>query len=162
MKVPSLLFICAALGGCASSNMVPVDIVSEPSGAQIDVNGVTVGATPVRVQLACTKRWVGVINAPDGWAYDNAVYEVKAIPMAGAGTVQSKRINSCEIKSPPGRMRFDLAIENYAPTQRVEVSTKTTSSGLDQALRSLKSLRDQGLLTEKEYRDKVDIAIGGR
>lgn len=162
MRFSGLLFGYAFLVGCASSNMVPVDIESAPPGAQIDVNGVTLGSTPIRVQLACSKRWVGVMNAPDGWAYDNAIYEVKAIPMAGEGVVQSKRINSCEIKSPPGRMRFDLAIEKFAPTQRVEVTTNTGSGDLDSTLRSLKSLRDQGLLTEEEYRMKVDKVIGGQ
>lgn len=163
MKFLGLMVIGVLLTGCASSDMIPVDIESTPPGAQIDVNGASFGPTPVRVQLACSKRWVGVANAPGGWAYDRAVYEVTANPAQDIpGMTQTKSINACEIKSPPAHMRFDMAIEKVAPRQRVDMTVSSPTGGLDATLKSLKSLRDQGLLSDQEYRSKIDQAIGGK
>lgn len=154
--------------GCASARMVPFNVVSTPPGAQVDVNGVTLGVTPTHIRLQCSKRWVGLAVAPGGWAYDNAIYEVTVYPSKGnPGLSQTKRVNACQLKSPPGNLFFDLSLDSVTPRQRIDVNLDTThaptsgDSSLQETLRSLKRLRDQGILTEGEYRGKVDKALGG-
>ncbi|MCP5059767.1 MAG: PEGA domain-containing protein [bacterium] len=91
--------------------MVPFLVQSSPSGGQVDVNGVDLGRTPVHIQLQCSKRWVGVAVAPGGWAYDQAFYQVTVYPPRGhSGTTQTKRVNACQVKTPPGKLSFDLQL----------------------------------------------------
>lgn len=54
MRVPALLLFCLASSGCgllASGTTTIVPIRSEPSGAEVWVDGVRVGETPLRVAL---------------------------------------------------------------------------------------------------------------
>lgn len=169
MTRASIAFILAASTlGCATANMVPFSVDSVPPGAQVDVNGVTLGHTPTEIQLQCSKRWVGVAVAPGGWAYDNAVYEVTVYPSKERpGLSQTKRVNACQVKNPPGHLSFDLELESVTPRQRIDVDLDVTPDPsardplLEENLRSLKQLRDQGLLTEDEYREKLDKALEG-
>ncbi|MFQ5472300.1 MAG: PEGA domain-containing protein [Phycisphaerae bacterium] len=90
--------------------MVPFNVVSNPPGSQVDVNGVTLGVTPTRIELQCSRRWVGVAVAPGGRAYDNAMYEVTVYPpKENPGLSQTKRVNACQLKNPPGNLSFDLS-----------------------------------------------------
>lgn len=156
--------IAANLVGCATTNMIPFKVDSVPPGAQVDVNGITLGNTPVEIELQCSKRWVGVAVAPGGWSYDNAIYTVTVYP-AGTlhGLSQTKRINACQVKNPPGHLSFDLELETVTPLQRMDLNinpnTSKQSSSVEENLRILKKLRDQGILTEDEYREKVDKAL---
>lgn len=144
--------------------MVPFKVDSTPSGAQVDVNGITFGHTPLEIQLQCSKHWVGVAVAPGGWSYDDAVYDVTVYPAGDLrGLSQTKRINACQVKSPPGRLSFDLGLDSVTPLQRIDLNispdTSGQSSSVEENLRILKRLRDQGILTEDEYRQKVDTAL---
>ena len=48
------------LVGCASSKSINFRVTSEPSNAQVDVNGMDVGNTPTEISLSCAQRWVGL------------------------------------------------------------------------------------------------------
>lgn len=156
------LFTAALMSGCATATMVPYQVDSTPPGAKIEVNGTSMGAAPAIIQLQCSKRWVGLAVAPGGWAYDNAVYDVSAYPTKeNPGLSQTKRVNPCQLKEPPGHLHFDLTLDTVSPRQRIDIninkSDKDTS--LDDMIRTLKRLRDQGLLSEQEYQQKVDKAV---
>lgn len=160
------IILSANIVGCATANMVPFKVDSVPPGAQVDVNGVTLGHTPTEIQLQCSKRWVGVAVAPGGWAYDNAVYDVTVYPAKKLpGLSQTKRVNACQVKDPPGYLSFDLDLDSVAPRQRIDLEinsdVSTPNPSVEENLRSLKRLRDQGILTEDEYREKVDKALEG-
>ncbi|MEK6698212.1 MAG: SHOCT domain-containing protein [Nitrospirota bacterium] len=161
-KLALLSLVIWFLSGCASATMVPFTVDSTPQGGQIDVNGVTLGTTPMEIQLQCSKRWVGVAVAPGGWAYDNAIYDVTVYPSRNnPGVSQTKRVNACQVKNPPGHLFFDLALDPVSPRQRIDldVNRKPNGSSLEETLLSLKRLRDQGFLTEQEYHEKVDKAL---
>lgn len=159
------LLMVSALSGCATGTLVPYQIDSTPPGAKIEVDGVSFGATPTRIELQCNKRWVGLAYAPDGWAYDGSGYQVTAFPTkASPGVAQTKRINACQIKTPPGRLHFDLGLDAQTPRQRVDINFNQSGQAdkpgtLDETIRALKRLRDQKLLSESEYQQKVDKAV---
>ena len=52
----SIAILSVLLSGCAGSNMVTYKVLSAPSNAQVDVNGVSMGKTPTEIKIACTKR----------------------------------------------------------------------------------------------------------
>jgi hypothetical protein len=103
--------------------MVPVKVTSTPRGAQVDVNGVSMGTTPVQVSLSCSKRWVGILNAPGGWAYDGSAFEIAVYPSSQEpGHSQTKRINPCQWAGPgTPEVKFDLGLESVWPTQKIEI-----------------------------------------
>lgn len=154
---------------CATGNTIRFNVDSTPHGAQVDVKGVSQGVTPLQVGLQCKKRWVGVANAPDGWEYDRAVYEVTAFPpREQGGTSQTKRVNACEVLHGVGHLVFDLGLQPIAPRQQIDLNVSGPAnpppaspgaSSLETTLGNLKQLRDQGLLSDDEYRTKVDQAI---
>jgi hypothetical protein len=120
-----LLVVAAAatLFGCTSTSMVPVRVTSTPPGAQVDVDGVSMGSTPVQVSLSCSRRWVGVLNAPDGWAYDASTFEITIYPSSQRpGYSQTKRINPCQWAGPGSpEVKFDVGLESVSPTQKIEI-----------------------------------------
>lgn len=122
---PKLLLFAAGvcLFGCADTKMVPVTVTSTPPGAQVDVNGVSMGTTPVQVSLSCSRRWVGVMNAPGGWAHDGSAFEITVYPSAqNPGYSQTKRISPCQWAGPGDpEVKFDLGLESVSPTQKVEI-----------------------------------------
>jgi hypothetical protein len=120
------LFIVATtmiVFGCASQAMIPVAVISTPPGAQVDVNGISMGTPPAQLSLSCPKRWVGVANAPDGWAYDGSIFEITVYPSSGnPGYSQTKRINPCQwAGSGALEVKFDLGLERVAPTQKLQL-----------------------------------------
>jgi hypothetical protein len=140
--------------------MMKFKVVSEPSGAQVDVNGISIGKTPTEMTLECSRWWVGIANSPDGWAYENTTYEVTAYPSsANPGYSQTKRINPCLWKGDqPAVLNFYLGLKKVEPTQKLEVELKNTTSQPDsqkEAIQNLKKLREQGILSEAEYKEKV-------
>jgi hypothetical protein len=122
---PKLLLVAvgACLFGCAGTKMVPVTVTSAPPGAQVDVNGVSMSTTPVQVSLSCSRRWVGVLNAPGGWVYDGSAFEITVYPSAqNPGYSQSKRISPCQWAGPGNpEVKFDLGLEGVSPTEKVEI-----------------------------------------
>ena len=161
-----MMFVTLAMTGCASSNMVTYKVNSTPPNAQVDVNGTSLGKTPTEIHLQCSKRWVGVINAPGGWAYDNSVYEVTVYPSSqNSGFSQTKRVNPCQWqgKTTP-ELNFDLGLRQINPTTPVDLNiTNNTpqpknqppAQSLEDTLANLRKLRDEGILSESEYKDKV-------
>jgi hypothetical protein len=121
-KLP-LLAAGACVFGCAGTTTVPVTVTSTPPGAQVDVNGISVGTTPVQVSLSCSRRWVGVANAPGGWAYDGSVFEITAYPSAqNPGYSQTKHISPCQwAGAGNAEVKFDLGLESVTPTHKVEI-----------------------------------------
>jgi len=124
MKLLFLLILSSFLMGCASSKMVIVDVNSEPQGAQVDVNGITIGKTPTRIELQCVKTWVGLMYSPDGWSYSNSTYELTVYPSASnPGQSQTKRINPCQWKSEePATMTFDIGLKRVTPTHKFDIN----------------------------------------
>ena len=164
-RVGVAIFVAWLTLGCATATIIPFNVASTPPGAQVDVNGVTLGVTPTEIGLQCSKRWVGLAVAPGGWAYDDS-YEVTVYPSKEKpGFSQTKRVNACQVKDPPGHLSFDLGLESVTPRQRIDVDLDVTGdpsakdARLEETLRSLKRLRDDGILTEEEYRGKVDKAL---
>lgn len=158
-----LCFAVAMLSGCAGTKKIDYTITSDPPNAQVDVNGVRMGETPVGVWLSCSRRWVGVMNAPGGWAHTSGTYEVTAYPPRGyRGYSQTKRIDPCQsIKQKKATLNFDLNLEAVAPRQKYEIINRnvgTSENGgrsHNDTINSLKYLREQGLITEEEYKEKV-------
>jgi hypothetical protein len=119
-----LLFVGGVcLSGCTETKMVPVTVTSTPPGAQVDVNRVSMGTTPVQVSLSCSRRWAGLMNAPGGWAHDGSTFEITVYPSAqNPRYSQTKRISPCQWAGPgDAEVRFDLGLESVTPTQKVEV-----------------------------------------
>lgn len=162
MKNMAVLGSLLALSGCATGRMIPFHVDSTPPGAQVDVNGMSMGITPTEIKLKCSKRWVGLAVAPGGWEYDNTLYEVAAYPSRdNPGVSQAKRVNPCQIENPPGRLHFDLGLDPVSPRQRVDLNLTQNEKvpSLEDTIRALKRLKEQGLLTESEYQQKVNKAV---
>lgn len=159
VKTLVLIIICFAVVGCASSTKVTYDISSEPPQAPVDVNGVNMGKTPTTTTLECSKKWVGVINSPDGWANASGKYEIKAYPPKGfRGQSQTKNIDPCQWKGEGNpSIQFDLGLEKVTPTQKIEITTTNDNdnSNIQKSIEALKTLRKNGVLTEEEYKSKV-------
>ena len=156
-KIISIMIVSVAITGCATSNKIQYSVASEPSNAQVDVNGVEMGSTPTEITLGCSKQWVGVMNAPGGWANASGAYEVKVYPPKGFnGQSQTKIVDPCQWagEGTPA-LKFDLGLESVAPTQKIEIIHNSNPSKYDEAIRSLCLLRDQGVITEKEYQQKI-------
>ena len=146
---------------------VNYEVTSFPPDAQIDVNGVRMGETPVDVSLNCFRKWVGVANAPGGWTPTSGTYEVTAYPPHGyRGYTQTKHIDPCQsIDQKNATIRFDLHLEAVSPKQKFEIINKDISDTIspdqnrNNIIKSLKYLRDQGLLTKEEYEEKILITF---
>jgi hypothetical protein len=137
--ITTLLF----LSGC-STNKVVFSVQSSPSNAQIDVNGKEKGVTPTKISLECSKEWVGIMVTPTGWLRTSDLYEIKVHPPLGHhGQSQSQFIDPCKWSG------------KYQPTLNYEFSIITSKDNLTESIRSLKILRDQNILTEKEYKQKL-------
>ncbi len=160
-KVKYLILIIFALAtvGCATSTKVNYNIISEPPHAPVDVNGVNMGTTPTKATLECSKKWVGVMNSPDGWVNASGKYEVKAYPPKGFnGQSQTKNIDPCQWKGEGDpSIQFDLGLEKVTPTQKIEITTKNGNGGtsVQKQLEALKTLRNSGVMTEEEYKARV-------
>lgn len=117
MRIAMLTFVM--LAGCATMPQGgPVEIISDPPGAAISVNGAYVGDAPISVSLPTRCVWVGLLNAPGGSQCE--LVRVQAEPRSGMpGKLYSRMamVNPQETK----KIRFNLNLEPVAPTQTVEV-----------------------------------------
>ena len=152
-----LLFLLGT--GCATATKVSYRVTSQPPQAPIDVNGVNMGETPTEITIQCSKKWVGLMNSPDGWANSSGKYEVKAYPPKGfAGQAQSKQVDPCQWQGGENpNITFDLNLESVSPKQKIEIITNDpkVKGDIERAIEALKTLRDQGLISEEEYKAKV-------
>jgi hypothetical protein len=120
-RVATAVALAACVAGCASREMVSFRVESDPSGAPVEVDGVSMGTTPTTIQLGASKRWVGVVNSPDGWEYDRATYAVTVFPPRGfSGVSQTKRISPATTPQ-GGRLLFDLHLDPVTPRQRIQI-----------------------------------------
>ncbi len=158
VKILVLIFVSITIVGCATSTKVTYEISSEPLQAPVDVDGVNMGITPTTATLECSKKWVGVMNSPDGWANASGKYEIKAYPPIGfSGQSQSKNIDPCQWNGEGNpSIQFDLGLEKVAPTQKIEITTNNNNnSNTQKSIEALRTLRDSGVLTDEEYKAKV-------
>lgn len=157
MKLTLLVFSVFIFVGCATKTSVTYSVYSDPSPAPLDVNGVSMGETPTTVSLECAKKWVGLAMAPGGWANASGSYEVKVFPPKGStGLSQSKLVDPCQWAGQGNpELRFDLNLQAVAPTQKLEITSPSNSGSLEQAIEALKTLKNSGLLTEEEYKQKL-------
>lgn len=157
IKNCSLLAVFALLAGCASSNNLKYDIISDPPNAPVEVNGVSMGETPTSVELGCSKKWVGLVNAPGGWANTSGPYEIKAYPPRGfSGQSQTRRVDPCQWSGEGvPRISFDLNLESVEPKQRLEIINDQSGGDLEEIIQSLRNLRDSGVISDEEYQQKV-------
>ena len=159
MKFSTIMLVCFLIVGCASATKVTYKITSEPQGAPVDVNDVSMGTTPTKATLQCTKQWVGLMNSPDGWAKASNKYEIKAYPPKGMnGQSQTKHIDPCQWKgNDEPAIQFDLRLEKVTPTQKLDITTtiNRNDSDMEESIKALKLLRNSGVITEEEYKAKV-------
>jgi len=153
----------ACLSACAISTPVPYQVNSTPPGAQIYVNGVSMGIAPIQIELACDKRWVCPAEASCRWEFNDYVYEVTAHPTEdNHGLPQTKRVNNvCQQKALAGQIDFDLGPDTVAQRQPIDVNVtqndKTTS--LDDTSGTVESSREQGVLSKHEHEQKVGKTV---
>jgi hypothetical protein len=105
-----LFWLCsvAFLSACAFSTRVPYQVNSNPPGAQIYVNGVSMGIAPTQIELRCDERWFCPADDPPcRWKDSDYVYEITAVK-DNTGFSQTKHVNPCQIKA-PGQIDFDIA-----------------------------------------------------
>lgn len=123
MKKLTLIIISIVIAGCASTSSITYDITSQPPSAPVDVNGVSMGVTPTKAVLKCSKKWVGLAYSPDGWANASGKYEITAYPPTGfSGQSQSKNVDPCQWEGTNNPLvQFDLGLEKVAPIQRIEI-----------------------------------------
>lgn len=162
MKSILCLLCIAFLSGCTTVSIVPYEIESNPPGAHIDVNGNSMGVTPTKINLLCKKQWVGLAVAPEGWAYEHKMTEIVAyLSEDNPGASQTKRVNPCQLTTPPGRIFFDLRLDPVSPRQKIDVNVNQNdrATTVDDTIRILKRLREQGLLSDQEYQQKVDKVV---
>jgi hypothetical protein len=156
----SISFMIGVLSGCAP--MVTYRVLSTPSNAQVDVNGVSMGRTPTEINLECNKHRVPYV----GWVY-GAPFTVTVYPAAAIGGKysQTKLINPCDWKGKnTPTLEFDLGLQNMAPAQPININTESqpsatpppsTASNQQEILENLKKLHAQGVLSDAEYKEKV-------
>ena len=98
-------------------------------------------------------------SSPGGWANATGKYEVRAYPQRGIkGQSQTKNVDPCQWKGKQNpTIQFDLGLEKVAPTQKIDITTtiKGNDSNIQKSIKALKTLRDSGVISEKEYRAKV-------
>ncbi len=122
----------ACLSACATSLMVPYQVNSNPPGAQIYVNRVLMGITPIQLNLQCDRYWMCPAKGPCHWEFhEHDVDEVTAYPADDKLPCQTKSINVCQSKAQPGHIDFDFRPDAIATQQRTDVNVnqddKTTS-----------------------------------
>lgn len=159
MRYGWLLLVLLLNLGCATKNGVTYKVVSDPPDAQVDVNGVTAGRTPAEITLECARQWVGLANAPGGLANISGTYEIAVFPPKNhKGQSQTKKVDPCQwVGDGPPTLAFDLGLRSVSPAQQIEIITndQKNEDGYGQAIKSLKVLREQGLISEAEYREKI-------
>lgn len=132
MRISTVLLVTVC--GCASQRWTSYDVTSDPVGCGVEVNGQALGTTPCQIKLAYSTRWVGVLNAPGGFARGQEEYEVVCMPPVAGGNnylPQSKRIIPSQSMDGHGVLHFRLtgvAIYNQPATPPAG-ATNVVSSG---------------------------------
>ncbi len=109
------------ISGCATSGQTRmVEILTDPPGAAVSVNGYYVGDAPVKTKLPKRCFWVGFFNSASGRECEPV--EIHAEPKSH----MEKGLVTRTLRVSPNRMATDrimlnLALEPIAPTQALEI-----------------------------------------
>ena len=173
-RITTGLLLCAIIAsGCATtpaSNKIAFRVTSDPPGCPIEVNGIASGVTPTTIYLGSSKYWVGLLMSPNGWAYGNQQYQVTCLPPPDSKEplVSQTKVISPGMTPQGARIAFNLRLRPVHPTQPIEINKQEKSeiiirdervdppqsSTAADRLRELKKLRDDGLITEEEFKQK--------
>lgn len=103
--------------------MVPYQVTSDPTGAQVDINGTTAGNTPLTIELQCSKTFVGYGNSPTGYVNATGTYTIVVYPAKGMkGYSQTKRVDPCQYAGDYGKINFNLELDPVLPKERIEIN----------------------------------------
>lgn len=108
-----IIIFCLFYIGCASRNMVTFKVDSEPKGCQVEVDGITYGATPTNIDLEFPRTWVGYFRSSDGWEYNEKKYTILCYPSGsetGKQYVQTKYIKTGQ-KIEAGNIFFNMKLK---------------------------------------------------
>ncbi|MEJ2695598.1 MAG: hypothetical protein P8013_03025 [Candidatus Sulfobium sp.] len=145
-----LFWLCsvACLSACAFSTRVPYQVSSATPGAQIYVNGISMGIAPIQIELRCDKVWRCPAGGSCSWELSDYVYEVAAQSSEdNSGLPQTKRVDPCQLKEGPGQIHFDVGSDAVASRPiDVNVNQNDKAISLDDTTRMLENSEDQGVL----------------
>ncbi len=121
-----LAIFVLAFASCSSTQWVSYSVDSAPQGGIVEVNGVNLGTTPCEIKLRMSERWVGLANAPGGWAQGGETYQVTVFPpLNPAETLYSQSKQVMPSMTPQGaKLFFNLRLVNVAPVQPIEIRNR--------------------------------------
>jgi len=112
-----ILCVCLLTSGCATTSIAErmeetytFEIISEPSGAKIEINGNYIGETPLEYTVTCdidTDFYqMGMLR------YRDTVLNIYAYPMGPGYVSQSKRlvIHPLKKETIPEKVYFDMSL----------------------------------------------------
>ena len=157
------LLFTAALSGCASvpgpASAITID--SDPQGAELIVSGRHVGTTPVHVVLdkVFPRHWTGRIKSDIGPGF--AFYRRLAIV-----TVRKTGCKPYTRQLTGKNLRHDFTVtlrcgpqylpQPPVPPQAAPAAAPLPATTVKQRLRELLDLKDEGLITDKEYHEQQE------
>lgn len=158
------------LTGCATTardNKIEFRVKSDPAGCPVEVNGINMGATPTNIYLGMSRFWVGLAFSSDGWDYGNETYQVTCFPPPDSREQLVSQSKLVQPKMTPqgADLYFNLRLRPYVPTQPIDIQKHGTeeitirqegSTETGERLKKLQKLRDDGLITEEEFKKKRD------
>jgi hypothetical protein len=148
LAIPTL-FISALLGGCAGNSLTPQSnasftVTSQPSGATVSVMGKEVGTTPL--ELASSQ--VFPLTYP---------LELQAkygsVELRHSGCEPYRASVSTDILAEGLNAKLNCEQAAKAPPANAPATT------VQERLRELKAIFDEGLISEEEYRSKREALL---
>ena len=128
-RIIFLLVFTVVFQGCASmyqdqkpktiTKEFQIEVISEPSGAKIEVNNNYVGTTPCTITIARRFEW-------QSWENDyridyNSNHEIVANPVFAGGYVQNKRISYWD-NEVPKKIYFNMRLAPSDPTYNFNIN----------------------------------------
>lgn len=143
-----LLTACSSVKGPIGSKILPgtdVTVTSEPAGASILIDGIDIGTTPATIPA----------NAfPTGW--HGMTYQAKGIvelKKQGCETARQRFNDAALIAGIHVELSCNELPSSHIETLRPNQST-TQPPRVKERLKTLKSLRDDGDISEQEYQNQ--------
>jgi len=118
------------LFGCGTiDRTAAISITSEPSGANVDVNGVYRGKTPLALQIPLVKSWVGLAYSPNGYAYVNQDFVFVGYPPQGVSGGFQKKVLAAKDMELGAAIHFQFGVVTNQPVieQRIEINQRPRS-----------------------------------
>lgn len=122
-----MLCLSLVLFGCGTTNQIAsVNVTSEPSEANIDVNGVYRGKTPLTLQIPLVRSWIGLANSADGYGYINQDYQFTAYPPQGVQGGFQKKLLAAKDMAQGAAVHFQFGVVTNQPIieQRIELDRR--------------------------------------